>query len=127
MTRRVTVNLVARAATAQRRRDQTRERLIDAAETVVAEKGVETASIEDFVRAAGVSRGTFYNYFPTATDIVHAMNTRWPTMPSSMPRATWPRRCTPFWSPFRPIPSGGGYPCNSPRPARPGKSPSSSG
>lgn len=69
------VNLAARAATAERRRAATRERLLDAAEAVVLEQG-PSASIEDFVRAAGVSRGTFYNYFPTTADLLHAMNTR---------------------------------------------------
>ena len=72
----IRVNLQARAATAEQRRARTRERLLDAAETVVAEKGFESASIEEFVAAAGVSRGTFYNYFPTVTDLLHAMNTR---------------------------------------------------
>ena len=70
------VNLAARAAAAEQRRGQTRERLLDAAETVIAEKGVEAASIEDFVRAAGVSRGTFYNYFPAAIDLLNALNQR---------------------------------------------------
>jgi len=74
--RTVRINLAARAATAQRRRALTRERLLDAAEAVVVEKGVESASIEEFVRAAGVSRGTFYNYFPTVTDLLHALNSR---------------------------------------------------
>ena len=72
----IRINLEARAATAEQQRTRTRERLLDAAETVVAEKGAEAASIEDFVKAAGVSRGTFYNYFPTATDLLHALNTR---------------------------------------------------
>ncbi len=70
------VNLEARAATAAQRRTRTRERLLDAAEAVVAEKGFESASIEEFVAAAGVSRGTFYNYFPTTTALLHALNTR---------------------------------------------------
>jgi AcrR family transcriptional regulator len=70
------VNLEARAATAERRRARTRERLLDAAEAVVAEKGFEGASIEEFVTAAGVSRGTFYNYFPTTTALLHALSTR---------------------------------------------------
>jgi AcrR family transcriptional regulator len=70
------VNLAARAASAEQRRAQTRERLLDAAEGVVAEKGFDAASIEEFVRAAGVSRGTFYNYFPTATDLLSALNRR---------------------------------------------------
>jgi TetR/AcrR family transcriptional regulator, ethionamide resistance regulator len=70
------VNLEARAAIAEQRRARTRERLLDAAEAVVAQRGFESASIEEFVSAAGVSRGTFYNYFPTATELLHALNTR---------------------------------------------------
>jgi len=70
------VNLPARAATAEQRRTRTRERLLDAAERVIAERGMEAASIDAFVAAAGVSRGTFYNYFPTVTDLLHAMNSR---------------------------------------------------
>lgn len=70
------VNREARAATAEQRRMRTRERLLDAAERVVAEKGFETASIEEFATAAAVSRGTFYNYFPTTTDLLSALNTR---------------------------------------------------
>jgi AcrR family transcriptional regulator len=70
------VNLESRAATAQSRRARTRERLLQAAEQVVVEKGFENASIEEFVAAAGVSRGTFYNYFPTTTALLHALNTR---------------------------------------------------
>ncbi|MGZ3376855.1 MAG: TetR/AcrR family transcriptional regulator [Phenylobacterium sp.] len=70
------VNLEARAATAEQRRAQTRDRLLAAAESVIAEKGFDAATIEEFVRAAGVSRGTFYNYFPTATDLLGALNQR---------------------------------------------------
>jgi AcrR family transcriptional regulator len=70
------VNLEARAAAAEQRRAKTRELLLSAAETVVAERGFEAASVEEFVRAAGVSRGTFYNYFPTTTDLVAALNER---------------------------------------------------
>lgn len=69
------VNLEARAAAAESRRAQTRARLIEAAMTVIADKGPEAASIEDFVAAAGVSRGTFYNYFPAFEDLLHALNT----------------------------------------------------
>lgn len=69
------VNHEARAAAAESRRAQTRARLIEAAMTVIADKGPEASSIEDFVSAAGVSRGTFYNYFPTFEDLIHALNT----------------------------------------------------
>lgn len=70
------VNLEARAALAEQRRARTRDRLLVAAEAVIAEKGLHGGSIEEFARAAGVSRGTFYNYFPTTTDLIAAMNGR---------------------------------------------------
>jgi AcrR family transcriptional regulator len=70
------VNLEARAAAAEQRRARTRERLLDAASAVIAEKGPDATSVEEIVAAAGVSRGTFYNYFPTTDDLVHALNTR---------------------------------------------------
>lgn len=70
------VNHAARAAAAEARRQRTRERLLDAAEGVIAEKGVDATTVEDLVRAAGVARGTFYNYFPTTTELVHALNQR---------------------------------------------------
>ena len=72
----IRVNLVARAATAEARRAATRERLLDAAQDVIAEKGLGAASIDDFVKAAGMARGTFYNYFPTPARLVHALNQR---------------------------------------------------
>ncbi|HEX3367701.1 TetR/AcrR family transcriptional regulator [Phenylobacterium sp.] len=70
------VNLEARAALAGQRRARTRDRLLIAAEAVIAEKGLHGGSIEEFARAAGVSRGTFYNYFPTTTDLISALNRR---------------------------------------------------
>lgn len=69
------INLIARAASAQARRERTRQRLLDAAMQVIAQKGAESTSVEDLVAAAGVARGTFYNYFPTVDDLVHALNT----------------------------------------------------
>ena len=70
------VNHQARAAVAESRRAQTRARLIEAAISVIIEKGAEASSIEDFVAAAGVSRGTFYNYFPTFEDLLRALNSQ---------------------------------------------------
>jgi AcrR family transcriptional regulator len=70
------VNLEARAATAELRRTRTRERLLDAAEAVILERGVDAVSIATIVESAGVSRGVFYNYFPTATDLLSELNRR---------------------------------------------------
>jgi AcrR family transcriptional regulator len=69
------VNLEARAANAEQRRAKTRLRLLEAATAVIADRGPDTASVEDFVVAAGVSRGTFYNYFPAIEDLLAALNT----------------------------------------------------
>jgi AcrR family transcriptional regulator len=70
------VNREARAALAEQRRARTLDRLLVAAEAVIAEKGVSGGSIEEFARAAGVSRGTFYNYFPTTNELIDALNQR---------------------------------------------------
>ena len=70
------VNLKARADTAERRRDKTRARLIDAAMRVIAVKGPDAASFGDFALEAGVSRGVFYNYFPDQTELVLAVWTK---------------------------------------------------
>jgi AcrR family transcriptional regulator len=70
------VNREARAAAAAQKRAETRERLLEAAVQVIADKGAEAVSVEDFVAAAGVSRGTFYNYFPTVQDLILALNLR---------------------------------------------------
>jgi AcrR family transcriptional regulator len=55
------------------RREATRLRLIESALTVLAEKGPDTAAIEDFIAAAQVSRGTFYNYFRTTSELLLAV------------------------------------------------------
>ncbi|MGC3999905.1 MAG: TetR/AcrR family transcriptional regulator [Anaeromyxobacter sp.] len=46
-----------------RRGQRTRQKLVEAAETVFGEKGYEAASISDITREAGVALGTFYVYF----------------------------------------------------------------
>lgn len=52
-----------RSAVAAQRREKMRARLIETAVTVVAAQGIEGTVIDDIVKAAGVSRGTFYNHF----------------------------------------------------------------
>lgn len=58
---------------AQGRRERTRQALLIAAARVVAARGAESATIDDFIKAAGVARGTFYNYFQTRDEIVGAL------------------------------------------------------
>lgn len=52
------------------RRDRTRNRLLVAAARVIAELGEKKAKIEDFIQAANVARGTFYNYYSTKTELL---------------------------------------------------------
>ncbi len=55
------------------RRLKTRMRLIETALAVFAKKGPDEPVIEDFIAAAQVSRGTFYNYFSTTAELLAAV------------------------------------------------------
>ncbi|MBX3446687.1 MAG: TetR/AcrR family transcriptional regulator [Parvibaculaceae bacterium] len=65
-----------RAEIGQERREKTRQKLIAAAARVIATSGDKNATIDDFIQAAGVARGTFYNYFPTREDLLDALWTQ---------------------------------------------------
>ena len=54
------------------RRARMRLRILEAAVQVFAEKGGDLPVIDDFIRAADVSRGTFYNYFRTTAELLEA-------------------------------------------------------
>nr|WP_244960419.1 TetR/AcrR family transcriptional regulator [Eoetvoesiella caeni] len=55
------------------RREKTRALLMKSALAVFAEKGPDLPVIEDFIAAAGVARGTFYNYFRTTGELLAAL------------------------------------------------------
>ena len=55
-----------------RARDRTQRLLIDAAVRVFARKGTGAAAIHEVAAEAGVSNGTFYNYFRTREELVAA-------------------------------------------------------
>ena len=57
------------------RREKTKLRLLESALTVFNEKGLDIAVIDDFIAAAGVSRGTFYNHFKTTNELLFALAT----------------------------------------------------
>lgn len=62
-----------RVRTGALRREQTRRKLLSAALRVFAEKGPDAPLIDDFIAAAGVARGTFYNYFSTTQELLDAV------------------------------------------------------
>ncbi len=55
------------------KRERTRTKIIERALQVVAEKGFDMPTIDDFVSAAGVAKGTFYNHFDTREAILVAV------------------------------------------------------
>lgn len=57
------------------RRAKTEAKIIESALHVFAEKGQDAPVIDDFIKAAGVSRGTFYNYFKSTTELLNATST----------------------------------------------------
>ena len=50
-------------------RDQTTQRLLDAAQRLIAKKGLNAASVEDIAEAAGYTRGAFYSNFNSKGDL----------------------------------------------------------
>ncbi len=53
-------------------------RIVEAALQVFAERGPDAPVIDEFVRAAGIARGTFYNHFKTVEELLHATS-EWTT------------------------------------------------
>jgi AcrR family transcriptional regulator len=54
----------------ERRRLDTRRRLIEAARRVMSEKGVDACTINDITEAADVGQGSFYNHFESKAALV---------------------------------------------------------
>ena len=55
------------------RREATRQRVLDAAREVFAERGVIGGSVEDITERAGFTRGAFYSNFTDKDDVVQAL------------------------------------------------------
>ena len=62
--------------TPERRRQQTRDVLVDAAARVFAERGFEGASLEEIAERAGYSRGAIYKNFGGKDELFLAVNQR---------------------------------------------------
>lgn len=58
----------------ERNKYETRQRLLSAARTLFAEKGVTGTTIDDIAEMADVSRATFFNYFQTKDSLVSALH-----------------------------------------------------
>ena len=60
----------------KQRHDATARILMDAAESVLAEKGVASVTMRDIAAKAGCAPGTIYLYFKTKQDVLDAIATR---------------------------------------------------
>jgi AcrR family transcriptional regulator len=56
----------------ERKRQQTRERLIETAMTLFLERGFEATTLDDIATAADISRRSFFHYFASKEDVVFA-------------------------------------------------------
>jgi AcrR family transcriptional regulator len=62
--------------TRERRRQHTRDLLLDAAEGIFAAKGFEGASLDEIADTAGYTRGAIYKHFANKEDLFMAVNQR---------------------------------------------------
>ncbi|MCI9371222.1 MAG: TetR/AcrR family transcriptional regulator [Lachnospiraceae bacterium] len=53
---------------------ETRKKLVEAAKTIICDKGLTNTQIEEITDACGVSKGTFYTYFKRKEDIVFELS-----------------------------------------------------
>lgn len=64
-----------RTIVGRRRRANTETKIIRAAIEIFAERGPDAPVIDDFIKAAGIARGTFYNYFKSTDELLRATST----------------------------------------------------
>jgi TetR/AcrR family transcriptional repressor of nem operon len=56
--------------------EERRNDLLDAGQSVLVEKGIAATTLDDVTRRANVAKGTFYLYFRSKGDLVHALQRR---------------------------------------------------
>lgn len=60
----------------QRKSQETREKIFQAAKKILQKKGYEELSIKNICEEAGVSNGSFYHHFKTKDDLTILRNSR---------------------------------------------------
>src|SRR2546425_7612463 len=65
--------IIAEPTPKRRRREETRQRLVEAALGVFARHGYDRATVDEIVRGAGFSKGAFYVHFNSKDDLFWAM------------------------------------------------------
>src|SRR5690242_294097 len=78
MTPKTTRRADHRTRVGRERSARTETRILEAALGVFAEMGPDAPKIDDFVAAAGIARGTFYNHFESVDELLTATS-EWTT------------------------------------------------
>ena len=60
----------------ERKKHQTRERILDVASTLIAEHGLAAVTIDQIAEQVDISHTTFFNYFPTKAALIEALFAR---------------------------------------------------
>lgn len=60
----------------ERKKDETRERITQAAMDLFTERGFEATTVDDIAARADVAKGTFFNYFPRKEAVLDALPER---------------------------------------------------
>ena len=63
---------------AERGKD-TRERILETAQTLVLKKGFSATSLDDIIKATGVTKGAFYHHFSSKGDLAQKLVERYIT------------------------------------------------
>ncbi len=70
------IDLARRAEIGREKRARTRAQIVEAAETLLAERTPEALTVDAVVEEAGVAKGTFYYHFQSIDDLAAAVGAR---------------------------------------------------
>ncbi|MBQ9276797.1 MAG: helix-turn-helix transcriptional regulator, partial [Clostridia bacterium] len=57
----------------EQKSQESRERIIEAAKSLILARGYDAVSVSDITKEAGVSKGAFYIHFKTKEDLIEEM------------------------------------------------------
>jgi AcrR family transcriptional regulator len=57
----------------ERKKQELRERIIDAADSLIAEQGLAQTTVDQIAELTDIAQTTFFNYFPSKADVVNAL------------------------------------------------------
>ena len=76
--------------------DTTKQRILEAAKTLLSSHGYESTTIDDIITAAGVTKGAFYHYFKSKEHlcevIIEQAHSEYQQLAASIPPDAWPAR-----------------------------------